>query len=280
MRVAAVKPVMLVDGDLEALLRAPHAKLAAPRRASPTARHRAEAAAGPAHETAAASQGNQALKELCTEQLGASPAGPLAKKQRLQKPAAAQQTAAPAATSKTAPAPEVDCSQMVSAQKEPTPIPASALVQAAPQQLQQHATQPIHSSAAATEQQAQPSNAVPTGRSIAEQPTLAQTAQHAQLAAPKAPQATPAGYPLSGRDLPVVERARAELRAAVAEREREKAAQQEAARTQASSQATPQQQQQAQPQSASSGPQVQKSVPAQGTANAQTKQVPNEEKAR
>ena len=274
---------MLVAGAFEAILGAPHAKLAAPRRASPTARHTAEAAAGPARMTAAASQSSQLLKERCTEQLGASPAGPLAKKQRLQKPAALQQPAAPAATSKPSPTAEVDRSQTVPAQKKPAPILAMEMAsdpaQAVPHHLQQHPTQQIHSSAAATQQQqAQPSNAVPTGSSTGEWPTPAQPARHAQLAAPKVSQATPAAYPLSGRDLPVVERARAELRAAVAEREREKAAQQEAARAQASSQASPQQQ--AQPQTASSGAQIQKSLPAQGTASAQTIQVPNEEKAR
>ena len=50
------------------------------------------------------------------------------------------------------------------------------------------------------------------------------------------------------------------------------------ANTMGSYPASPQQQEQ--PQTASSGAQIQKSLPAQGTASAQTIQVPNEEKAR
>ena len=131
------------------------------------------------------------------------------------------------------------------------------------------------SSAAAQQQQAQPSKPVLANSSTTEKPALTQAAQQAHVAAPKVSLANPSAHHLPGRDLPVVERARAELRAAVAERERQKAAQQEAARAQASSQASQQQ-----TQGASSGPQNQKALPAQGTAGAHTTQVPNEEKAR
>ena len=277
MCIPAVKPVLLAARDLEAILGAPHAKLQAPKRASPTPRHSAQDAAVNARMTPAAAQRDHLAEKLCQEQPRPSAARPSAKKQRLQGPAPAQLTAAP---SEPAPAAQAKRLRATPAKKESAAVKAlhsaSAPAQAAAQQLQRKAVQPTHSSAAGAQlQQAQPSNAVFTGTSTAEQVILAQAAQQA---APKAAQATSERYSVPGRDLPVVERARAELRAAVAQREHEKAAQQEAARTQTSAQASPQQQQQ--PKNASSGPQNQKSLPAQSTAGAQTVQVCSEEKAR
>ncbi len=104
---------------------------------------------------------------------------PLAKKQRLQEPAATQQTARPAAAvSQPTPVTKDKRLQPVSVQKKPVAAPAMQTAAAPAQQAQQHCSpQQLGSTAPAGQQQAQLSNASLAGDTSAAQPALIQAAQ-------------------------------------------------------------------------------------------------------